>query len=389
MIVIGMISGTSFDGIDVGVADIRFDGDAVVLRPLGAITHDYPPELRDAIASALPPNATSAAEMCALDTRIGQVFAAAAQRARTSLAPAADLVVTHGQTIYHWVEEDRALGTLQLGQPAWVAAETGLPVVADLRARDIAHGGHGAPLASFLDVLLLGRDASRPRAALNLGGIANLTVTGGGLEPVAFDSGPANALLDVAVAELTDGAETFDRDGRLAMAGTVDQQLLKALLAEPYYALQPPKSTGKELFHLPYLRRHLGDRPVDADVLATLVELTARTVAFWCRRYGVTDVIASGGGVANPTVMAALRRHVGAIPVRTIDELGLPADAKEAYAFALLGFLTAHGLPGTVPSCTGAREAAVLGAVLPGRSGMPRPESSHPSEPSRLLIEAP
>src|SRR5690606_27173318 len=150
------------------------------------------------------------------DTRIGQVFAAAAQRARTSLAPAADLVVTHGQTIYHWVEEDRALGTLQLGQPAWVAAETGLPVVADLRARDIAHGGHGAPLASFLDVHLLGRDARRPRAALNLGGIANLTVTGGGLEPVAFDSGPANALLDVAVAELTDGAETFDRDGRLA-----------------------------------------------------------------------------------------------------------------------------------------------------------------------------
>lgn len=390
MRVIGMISGTSYDGIDVAVADLSLDGDTVLLSRVGELTHPYPPELRAALADAMPPRPTTAAALCALDTRLGQAFADAAERALDEIAATrADLVVSHGQTLYHWVDGRQALGTLQLGQPAWIAARTGLPVVADLRSADVAHGGQGAPLASTLDVLLLGRDAPRPRAALNLGGIANLTVVGGDTEPVAFDTGPANALLDAAVEALTAGRETYDKDGQRAARGRVDSALLDALLQEPYYDLDPPKSTGKEVFHLGHLLDRLDGRQVDDDVLATLVALTAETVARSCHRYDVEEVVAAGGGVANPTLMAALRERLAGIPLRTIDELGLPAGEKEAYLFALLGFLTVHGMAGTVASCTGAREASILGAVLPGKLGLPRPEAPPGRSPSRLRVVAP
>jgi anhydro-N-acetylmuramic acid kinase len=389
MRVIGMISGTSFDGIDVATADIHLDGTTVVLRPVSARTHPYSPELRSAIAAALPPNQTSAGDICALDTQIGQEFAAAATEAIAAIgSDPADLIVTHGQTIFHWVDGRDALGTLQLGQPAWIAAATGLPVVSDLRSRDIAHGGHGAPLVSLMDVLLLGDDDPRTRAALNLGGIANLTIAGGGIAPVAFDTGPANALLDAAVQVMTDGMQSYDGDGVRAARGTVDHALLERLLSEPYYALEPPKSTGKEVFHLDYLRTHLGDRPIDEDVLATLVALTADTVAHWCRHYQVTELIVAGGGVANPTLMGALRDRIPGAEVTTIEALGLPADAKEAYLFALLGFFTVHGLAGTVASCTGAREASILGSVTPGRHGLPTAFGIVDPPPRRLLIEA-
>jgi anhydro-N-acetylmuramic acid kinase len=386
-----MISGTSFDGIDVAVADLWLedDGATVGLRPVGARSVPFATDLRAAIAAVLPPAPTTVHAVCELDTRLGQAFAEAAALAIDELAAGrAELVVSHGQTVYHWVDGRRALGTLQLGQPAWIAARTGLPVVADLRAADLAAGGQGAPLASTLDVLLLGRDAPQPRAALNLGGIANLTVVGGGREPVAFDTGPANALLDAAVSAMSDGAETYDRDGRLAAAGTVDTELLASLRREPYYALSPPKSTGKEVFHLDHLRDHLGDRPVDVDVLATLVELTATTVADACRAAGVTEVVASGGGVANPTLMAALDRCLGdAVVLRRIDELGLPADDKEAYLFALLGFLTVNDLPGVVASATGAQRASILGALVPGRDGLPRPATTSATSPTALRVE--
>lgn len=388
MRVLGMISGTSFDGIDVAAADLDLDGDTVVLRPLGALAHPYPAELRADLTAAMPPRPTTAAAVCELDTRIGQVFADAAERGVRELAGGrAELVASHGQTLFHWVEGRQARGTLQLGQPAWIAHRTGLPVVADLRARDLAAGGQGAPLASLLDVLLLGRDEPRRRASLNLGGIANLTIVGGGQEPIAFDTGPANALLDVAVEQLTGGAETFDRDGRRAARGRPDPALLERLLAEPYYALEPPKTTGKELFHLTHLEAALDGRPIDDDVLATLVALTAETVAVWCHRLGVEEVVAAGGGLANPTLLDALDRRLGDVPLRRIDEFGLPADDKEAYLFALLGFLTVHGLPGTVPSCTGASEAAILGAVVPGHDGLPRPTAEARVAPVRLRVE--
>lgn len=368
MRVIGVMSGTSYDAVDVAAADLELRDDAVMLHPLGAASVPYADEVRSRIAAGLPPAQASYEQVCRLDTELGQVFAdAATQGMRELCGGRADLVVSHGQTVYHWVDESgRAQGTLQLGQPAWIAERTGLPVVSDLRSRDVARGGNGAPLASIFDVLLLGGTGG-PRAALNLGGIANLTVVGGSAGALAYDVGPANALVDAATTELC--GEPFDTDGRRAARGNVHEGLLATLLDEPYYAALPPKSTGKELFHWGYVRDRLsafGSIDVD-DLVATLTELTARIAADELGRWGVLEVFASGGGVRNARLMQRLAELAGrGCTLRTIDELGVGADEKEAYAFALLGFLTMHGLAGTIPSCTGASGPSVLGSITPG-----------------------
>ncbi|MEV5322362.1 anhydro-N-acetylmuramic acid kinase [Streptomyces sp. NPDC052687] len=384
MRVIGLMSGTSYDAIDAAAADVRLVGDCLVLRPLGLVSERYDAELRAALAVALPPGTCSLAQVCRLDTRIGQAFAAAAVRADRELCRGqAELVASHGQTVYHWAEAGRVYGTLQLGQPAWIAEATGLPVVADFRPRDIAAGGQGAPLVSLVDLLWLRGRPGIP-VALNIGGIANLTAPDG----TAFDTGPGCALLDAAARECGGGL-SYDAEGALAARGTVRPELLERLLAEPYYALPPPKTTGKELFHAGHLRRALsglGALPAE-DVLATLTRLTAETVADAVLRVGGTEVIASGGGTRNPVLMRMLRERLAGVAVRASDELGLPADAKEAYAFAVLGFLTAHGLPGTVPASTGARHPSVLGSVTPGRSGLRLPPATRRA-PERLVVEA-
>ncbi|MFB9456994.1 anhydro-N-acetylmuramic acid kinase [Streptomyces antimycoticus] len=387
MRVIGLMSGTSHDAVDAAAADLVLDGDTVVLAPLGLVSEAYPEALRSALSAALPPAATTMKEVCALDTRIGQVFAALAARADRELCGGrADLIGSHGQTVYHWAEGGRVHGTLQLGQPAWIAEATGCPVVSDLRTRDVAAGGQGAPLVSLVDALWL-RGRPGVCAALNLGGIANITVVSSAGDPLAFDTGPANALIDAAVGDLTGGRLDHDADGAMAARGTVHEPLLERLLAEPYYALPAPKTTGKELFHGSYLRAALATAgPVpDDDVVATVTELTARTVADAVRSVHATEVIASGGGTRNPTLMGALRRALGTIALRTSDDLGLPAPAKEAYAFAVLAFLTAHGLAGTAPSCTGARHASVLGSITPGSRGLTLPAPGRPA-PTRLEI---
>ena len=246
------MSGTSADGIDAAAADLRLDGELLELVPLGALAAPLPAGYRELVRAVLPPASTTAEAVCRLDTAAGRAFAEVAARAVAELCGGrADLVVSHGQTVHHWVDGGPGIstvhGTLQLGQPAWIAERTGLPVVADLRPRDVAAGGQGAPLVSAIDVLLLaGRPG--PAAALNLGGIANVTVVAPGRDPVAFDTGPANALLDAAVLDRT-GA-THDVDGALAARGHVHEPLLARLLAEPYYALPPPRTTGRELFHL-------------------------------------------------------------------------------------------------------------------------------------------
>lgn len=386
MRVIGLMSGTSYDAIDAAAADLVIDGDRLLLSPLGLITRGYDETLRTALGAALPPAATTLADVCRLDTRIGQAFATAAAEADRELCDGrAELVASHGQTVYHWVEDGQVHGTLQIGQPAWIAEATGLPVVADFRPRDIAAGGQGAPLVSIVDRMWLRGRPGAP-AALNLGGIANITAPDG----TAFDTGPANALIDAAVRALTREPLTYDLDGELAARGTVDAGLLDKLLREPYYARPAPKTTGKELFHLPYLRAALSghEELTPEDVVATLTRLTARTVADAVRSVGASEVIASGGGTRNPTLMAFLRAEFGGrIPVRTSDELGLPSAAKEAYAFAVLGFLTAHGLPGTVPQSTGARHASVLGSITPGRGGVRVPAPPAGGGPVRLVVD--
>lgn len=394
MIVIGLSSGTSVDGIDVAAADLVIDRDTVVLTPLGHLEVPFEPQLRAAVLGALPPAATTLDAVARIDTGLGHAFAAAALRGIDELAGgAADLVACHGQTLYHWVEGDHVHGTLQLGQPAWIAEATGLPVVSDLRARDVAAGGHGAPLASVLDVLLLGDRAARaggPVAALNLGGIANVTVVGPTVNntagaSTAFDTGPANALLDAAVRAAT--GEHRDTGGARALRGTVDEHALALLRAEPFYGLRPPKSTGKELFDPGYVDRVLGEHDVTDrldDLAATLVELTATTVADALRPYGVREVLVSGGGARNPAVVAALRRHLAPARLGPVEDAGLPGDGKEALLFALLGFLTWHGVASTVPSCTGARTPTIAGRISPGAQPLRLPEPAAP--PTRLRV---
>ncbi len=376
MRVIGLMSGTSYDAIEAAAADLTLEGDTLVLRPLGALSTAYPQELRDRIAAVLPPAATTIEAVCALDTGIGHAFAEAAVLAVGELCGgAADLVVSHGQTVHHWVADGAVLGTLQLGQPSWIAEATGLPVVSDLRSRDVAAGGQGAPLVSMVDTLLLRARPGVP-AALNLGGIANVTVVAPDRDPVAFDTGPANALVDAAVRHFTGGAQEYDRDGRGAAAGRVHPGLLARLLADPYYGRPAPKSTGKEYFHLPYLLDALAAEPVADrdDVLATLTRLTAVTVADACRGLGVTEVVVSGGGARNPVMTAMIGEELAGVTLLPSDDLGVPSPAKEALAFAVLGFLTAHGLPGVVPSCTGAGRATLLGSITPGRGPLRLPE---------------
>jgi anhydro-N-acetylmuramic acid kinase len=369
MRVIGLMSGTSYDAIDAAAAELRLDGDQLVLTPLGLLSQPYPSWLRAEVAASLPPASTTMEQVCTLDTSIGQAFAQVARQAVEQLCGGhADLIVSHGQTVFHWVDGATVRGTLQLGQPAWIAEATGTTVVSDLRARDVAAGGQGAPLVSILDVLWL-RGRTGVPVALNLGGIANITVVHG--EPVAFDTGPANALIDAVMTELT--GRPFDADGVMAARGSVNAELLERLLSDPYYDRPAPKSTGKELFNLAYLARALEGLPEipGPDLVATVTMLTARTVADAVRRYGGTEVIASGGGIRNPVLMHLLGAELDGVPLRTTDELALPSAAKEALAFAVLGFLTVHGLGGTVPSCTGARHTSLLGSVTPGLAGLP------------------
>jgi anhydro-N-acetylmuramic acid kinase len=388
MRVIGLMSGTSLDGIDAAAVDVILRDDVLEVTPVHSASTPYPPDLRELLGRSLPRQPVTAQEWCELDTRVGQAFAQAAALLARELAPQPQLVVSHGQTVFHWAEDGRVRGTLQVGQPAWIAEATGLPVVSDLRARDVAAGGQGAPLVSAFDVLWLRGRLGNP-VALNLGGIANLTADVHSEEPLAYDIGPANALIDAAVERITRGAQTFDRDGDAAARGQVDDGLLEHLLSEPYYSLRAPKSTGKELFNAAYLENALARRRAvkDDDLVATLTALTARTVAEASLSHSPTAVIAAGGGTSNPTLMRMLEEALGEIPLVTADTLGIPSGDKEAIAFAVLGFLTWHGVPASLPSATGARHASVLGSITPGRHPLVLPPTA--TAPTRLVLTAP
>lgn len=396
MIVAGLIAGTSADALD--LAFVEFDttdedetaGD-LRMRLLAHSEVEFEPTLHLDILRLLDPEPVPLTLVSGVDARFGRACAGAVASLSEQAGVAPGLVVSHGQTIRHDVDDAGAVtSTLQIGQPAWIAEAVGVPVVSDVRARDVAAGGQGAPLVSILDHLLLAGDPT-PTALLNLGGIANITVVDprDGVDTIAFDTGPANALIDLMARRITGDPQAIDRDGALAARGHVDAALLRAMLAEPYYARPAPKSTGKELFHGPYLDAHLQEhRHVeDLDVIATLTALTARTVADACRRHGVRRVVASGGGTRNTTLMRHLRAEVGAeVGVETTDTaLGLPESAKEACLMALLGWLTWHGLPSTLPSVTGAAHATVAGRITPGARPLTLP-APRPTMPTRLRV---
>ena len=370
MRVLGLMSGTSADAIDCAVAEFSESGGRLDMRLLWHGEQPWDEGLRARILGVLPPATSTVADWCQLDTEIGQAFGAAASAAIAEAGPV-DLIASHGQTLFHWVENGKARGSLQVGNPAWIQAATGTPVVSDFRIADIAAGGHGAPLTSTFDAMWLGET---PTALLNLGGIANVTVVGLSDGALTGDTGPANCLLDAA-AHRFHGLPA-DLGGALARAGRVDERALAILLADPFFAQPLPRSTGREYFDGDYVARRLVDVTLEgADLFATLTELTARTVADVINRASVRRVVASGGGIHNPFLMERLAALLEA-PLLTADELGLPSDAKEAYVFALLGYLSATGRPGVVVgaggrAATGATHPTVLGTLTPAGSGQP------------------
>lgn len=378
MLVIGLMSGTSVDGIDAALVEI--DGAPPSLRVdlLAFQTWPWPPTLRERILRACQPNGADARELCRLNVEIGEAFADAALSLLSDSGAGprqVDLIGSHGQTIWHEVAEDgRVIATLQLGEGAVIAERTGIPTICNFRARDVAAGGQGAPLVAYVDWLLL-RHPHRVRAVQNIGGIANVTFLPPEASPedvIAFDTGPGNMLIDLAAAYASGGELPYDRDGMLATQGAVDRELLAQWLRHPYFHRPPPKTTGRELFGQAafeaYKQEAMARGLSGADLVASLTALTARSIAHAYYAYlprPVDEVIVGGGGARNPALMAMLREALHPARVLTHDDVGINADAKEAIAFAVLAYETWHGRPGNLPRVTGARRYVPLGQIVP------------------------
>ena len=362
------MSGTSLDGIDAAL--VRLDGPTHASL-LAFVTRPYTDEERQEIRAALDPEGrVGAPALARLHVRLAEWSAEAVQiLLAQARVPASDLsfIAFPGQTIWH----EPPTVTWQLGEPAILAERFGVRVVSGFRTRDVAAGGQGAPLVPIADLLLFAA-ADRPRVLLNLGGMANLTYVPRRADEhgvLAFDTGPGVAVMD-GVARLVDPRRSYDRDGKLAAQGTPDLTVLEELLGDPFFAAAPPKSTGRERFGDVYAVR-LHQRVPGVSGVATAMELTARSVAEAVGRWlpGDAEIVASGGGCHHPGLMRSLERHLAALPgshpLRRFDELFFPGDAKEAVAFALLGYLTLHGQPGNVPAATGAAGPRVLGTITP------------------------
>lgn len=384
--VAGVMSGTSSDAVDVALVEIR-ELRKSGIHLAGFYSQPYTPRQRRAILGACNAAAISVAELARLDFWLGEHMAQAVRNAcREAGWPLAqlDLIAAHGPTIYHQPQPRAYLGravaaTWQWGEAAVIAARTGVPAVGNFRAADLALGGQGAPLVPGLDYLWL-RSARRARAALNIGGIANLTYLPAGCRPdqvLAFDTGPGNMVLDALAAHYSRGRLRCDRDGAWAGRGHVDTIWLKQLLRHPFFHRLPPKSCGREQFGAEFVQRLISHaqrrRMTEADVLATATALTAQTIVQGLRQGCTADraapatleIVASGGGIKNRTLRAMLAQAAPQWRWKTSDDFGLPAQAKEAIAFALLGYAHRRGIAGNLPSVTGARQAAILGQLQP------------------------
>jgi len=371
-VVIGLMSGTSLDGISAAAARFTLRNEAIDAELLGYVSRAYTPGERSRLAAAL--QAASPAEYCRLNVDLGHWLAdaavAVAAHAGVDLRDVA-AIASHGQTVWH----EPGHSTWQTGEPAVIAERTGVPVVSGFRARDVAAGGQGAPLVPIADRLLFAAPAHW-RLLQNLGGIGNVTVVppgGHASEVRAFDTGPGVGVIDAVVRALRPELP-YDTDGHLALAGSAVREVVDACLAEPYFASPPPKSTGRELFSADYVARFMDAcrqaRPTasDEDLVATAVSLTARSIGDAYRRFvpePADEVVLSGGGARNPALVSAIRAAVAPRQVRVFDELFFDGEAKEAVAFALLGYLHLNHLPGNVPSATGAQGPRVLGTFTP------------------------
>jgi len=372
------MSGTSADGINVAL--VRFQtrrGASGKPALIGHAEYPYAVNIRRAVLAAMNAQSASVADLSRLNFLLGELYADAVLATQKRFRVKADLVGCHGQTIYHQGESAPYLGrtvavTWQTGEGAVVAARVGAPCVSDFRPADMAVGGKGAPLVPFLDYLFY-RDSRVGRIVQNIGGIANLTAIPAGAGPekvIAFDTGPGNMVIDAVMERLF--GKRFDRGGRVAASGTVDDGAIAKLMRTPFFREKPPKTAGREEFGREFVAKfvRLCGRTNKANVAATATAFTARSIAdavqrFVLRRARFAEMVVSGGGAKNPTLMGMLANELSTLGValRTSDEFGIPAEAKEAVAFALMAYETWHRRPSNVPSATGAKRSAVLGKI--------------------------
>jgi len=381
---VGLMSGTSIDGVDAALVRLSGPADQPRVRLLAFVTLPYPPEVRHWIMRVAAGELTAAEGVSQLNFLLGELFAKAALqvcRAAHVSPQRVSVIGSHGQTIYHQGRAELILrlgeavgpNTLQIAEPAVIAERTGVPVVADFRTADVAAGGQGAPLVPMVDYLLL-RDVRKGTVALNIGGIANVTVIPAKAKPldvVGFDTGPGNMVSDALVRHFTGDREYYDAGGRVAAIGKVNELILADALAHPFFSQPPPKSAGREQFGREFVEGYFLSRKRARfeDLLRTSLELTARTIAGALARFvfphaKIHRLIVSGGGAHNRPLLKRLAELLPHLTVELSTRYGLPVDAKEAIAFAILADLTLHGLPGNLPTVTGARHAVVLGKIV-------------------------
>lgn len=383
--VIGLMSGTSADGIDAALVEINHYGLDTQINLLAFQTLPYPPEVKEDIIRASSPITGTVDLICHLNFLLGELFAQAVfelcHKSNIRIEDI-DLIGSHGQTIHHlpqgqWDQGFKIQSTLQIGEPAVIAERTGVTTVADFRTRDIAAGGMGAPLTPYIHYLLF-RDPLKTRVVLNIGGIANITLLPAGSSPdkvIAFDTGPGNMLLDAVVSQLSRGKKAFDEDGKAAFQGVINKLLSQQLLSHPFLAKKPPKSTGREDFGLLYLEKVMDwakEIGVEGDdLIATVANFTVESIYqafkdFILPYFSVKEFIICGGGAQNPFLVNKLRERIYPVPLVSTDEYGIPAKALEAIAFAILANETMWGMPGNLSNVTGARKRVVLGKIVPG-----------------------
>ncbi len=377
-LIVGLISGTSRDGIDAALVKIRGSGGDTRIELIEFICVPYEEGIREGLEALTPQ--CSAAEISMLNFLIGDAFAKAVLRVIDESGTdrkLVDLIGSHGQTVYHNPpsRHEGTPSTLQLGELDVIAEATGVTTIGDFRTRDIAAGGEGAPLVPYADYILFMKPGD-VRIAQNIGGIANASVITESVDEVtAFDTGPGNMLMDRVMSISTSGRKQFDKDGECASRGKADEKLLNELLADPYFMKPPPKSTGEELFGMErasalvsFVKR--GEISLD-DMIATLVELTVKSISLSYERFifpngRISEIIFSGGGCRNPVLMKRLRAEFNNIKCSTTDDYGIPSDAKEAVAFAILANELVSGNPGNLARVTGASHRVPLGKIVLG-----------------------
>ncbi len=378
MIVAGIMSGTSADGINVAFVRMPASPRVPTFKLLGHLEVAYPKKVRDAILAAMNAKATSVADLARLNFLLGELYADAVLAAQKKLRIKAELIGCHGQTLYHQGEPKSFLGrrvaaTWQTGEGAVIAARTGVPVICDFRPADIAAGGKGAPLVPFFDYLIYS-DNKIGRVVQNIGGIANLTAipaNAGAGDVVAFDTGPGNMVIDAVMDRLF--KQPYDHDGKIAASGQVIEKVVARMLRNRFFLRKPPKTAGREEFGREFVANFLRacGRAAKQDIIATATSLTAKSIADALRRFVIKEssryreFVVSGGGTKNPTLMAMLANELRplGLEMRFSNEFGVPSEAKEAIAFALLAYQTWNRRPSNVPSATGAKRMAILGKV--------------------------